>query len=469
MSAEIPDFVGDLAGAVLGDARLVKTLVKLGRVAEEAPSRSFPEMCSSESQLTGVYRVLSNARVTAGHVLKPHAEAAVLRANSHERVLVISDTTTLNFGSRRRDLGPISGGGGGFLFHVALGVESKARLPLGVLGFETWVQESRPRGAGRRRGGTGEGLRWARVANEAARRCASLDRKPIHVMDCEADAYPLMSALKEGEERFIIRAKHDRHVNVDGEKTRLFTVATAIEERERRVAHLSSRRRKGIPHADKAHPPRPERTTRLEIGARSVTIPRPTKGVEKSLPSELEINIVHVREIDAPKGLEPVEWLLLTTEPSDTVEEILQIVDDYRARWVVEEFFKALKTGCAMEARQLETRQALENALALFVPIACQMLFARTLARYGAAVPATAMLTERQLKVLTLLAKKTSMPLPPSPTARDALLSIARLGGHLRSNGAPGWLVLARGFRKLYDALDVLSLVLEDETRSVRS
>lgn len=43
-------------------------------------------------------------------------------------------------------------------------------------------------------------------------------------------------------------------------------------------------------------------------------------------------------------------------------------MDAYRARWVIEEFFKALKTGCNFERRQLESFQSLRIALAIFLP-----------------------------------------------------------------------------------------------------
>jgi len=39
--------------------------------------------------------------------------------------------------------------------------------------------------------------------------------------------------------------------------------------------------------------------------------------------------------------------------------------------------------------------------------------------------------------------------LPARPTARDVLLASARLGGHLRNNGDPGWLTLARDLHDL--------------------
>lgn len=103
--------------------------------------------------------------------------------------------------------------------------------------------------------------------------------------------------------------------------------------------------------------------------------------------------------------IEPVEWTLMTTEPIETEEQILAVVDSYRHRWKIEELFKALQTGCAYEKRQLGSYQTLV-----------------------------------ELDVLRHVAEK---PRPKHPTLREAMLAIARLGGHLKRNGEPGWMVLA--------------------------
>jgi hypothetical protein len=142
----------------------------------------------------------------------------------------------------------------------------------------------------------------------------------------------------------------------------------------------------------------------------------------------LELGLVHVIESNPPADEAPVEWLLYTTEPIDTPEQVSQVVDNYRARWTIEEFNAALKTGCAYEARQFESRQALLTMLALSLPIACELLWLRSRARSDPSAPATDVLTLRQIVVLRQLG---SRPLTPNPTARDALLAVAALGGHL--------------------------------------
>ena len=150
--------------------------------------------------------------------------------------------------------------------------------------------------------------------------------------------------------------------------------------------------------------------------------------------------------MDAPEGAPPVEWRLITTEPVGTPEEAAAVVDAYRFRWTIEEYFKALKTGCGYEKRQLEGRSALLNALALFAPIAWQLLALRSLARDAGDTPADVLLSPLKLRVLQGH-KRTKLRL--GATMREAMLAIAALGGHIKNNGDPGWIVLGRGFEDL--------------------
>ena len=160
----------------------------------------------------------------------------------------------------------------------------------------------------------------------------------------------------------------------------------------------------------------------------------------------MTINVVRVVEVEPPDGEEPVVWTLLTNLPVETQDEIAFVVDCYRARWIIEEFFKAVKTGCGYEKLQLENALALRNALAIILPIAWQMLLVRSLARATDDVPASKVLTKTQIDVLR---NTPWTKLPARPTAKDAMRAIATLGGHIRNNGEPGWQILYAGLRDL--------------------
>lgn len=181
------------------------------------------------------------------------------------------------------------------------------------------------------------------------------------------------------------------------------------------------------------------------VAATEVTLQR-TRSSAESLQEESTLNVVRVWEPSPPQGEPAVEWVLYTTEAIDAAEQVLRVVDCYRARWTIEEYFKALKSGCAVEKRQLGDLYALVNATALSLPLAYKLLLMKSEYRERPEQPAETVLDSDELTVLRMKAEK---PLPESPTVSDVVLSIARLGGHLKHNGAPGWQSLARGYERL--------------------
>ena len=360
---------------------------------------------------------------------------------------VVHDTTQFDFpgNSKREGLGRlIKPAAQGFFGHFSLALSADgARVPLGLLALETVFRLDRSIGhknwtPAKNRG---ERARWLNCIDDAETLLAGRT-KAIHVMDREADSYALLAGLADRGRDFVVRSFQDR-VLVDHE-ARLREVARAAKPSIRREVPLSPRPHIRGPKGER-HPARRFRIASLSIGALAVELPRPSEAGNASA-ATIRVNVIHVLEKRPPAGEAAVEWFLLTTLPIDTPDTVAFAVDCYRARWVIEEFFKALKTGCQYESRQLESADSLLNALAIFAPVAWRLLLLRHLARNDAKAPATAALTAKQLQVLKAVAKK---PLPPRPTVRDAMLAVAALGGHLKSNGDPGWLVLGRGLHDL--------------------
>ena len=170
------------------------------------------------------------------------------------------------------------------------------------------------------------------------------------------------------------------------------------------------------------------------------------------------MNLVHVIERNPPEGDEPVEWVLLTSLPIHSKRNVDFIVDCYRARWVIEEFFKALKTGCSLEKRQLETVHSVANLIAVSLPIAWLLLRLRHLSRDEPERPAGTLLSPLMLECLRiLLAENKRKPLSARPTCRELTWGIAGLGGHITNNGEPGLIVLGRGLAQLLAAAAVVA------------
>lgn len=442
--------VSDAAKTCFGDSRLSNRLCVMVEELLDEPACSFPD-AFDDDELEGAYRFLRNKRVTPDGILAPHYDAALLRMAKASDVLLIHDTTEFRFVGEREGLGLLGAQKGqGFFAHMALAVSSEThREPYGVIGLATHVREARrgERKESDRRDPERESQRWKEMVVTVDGRLNG--KKAIHVMDREADLFELFQHIIATDGRFVIRARHDRLlVDEDGVAAgeTLFTRIVREEPSLQRTASLTARVLKR-PTANGALPERGKRLATLDVSAVRVRLRAPKRfsGEEEFL----DVNAVLVAEVNVPEGEAPVVWRLLTNEPIATAADIEKVVDAYRGRWVIEEYFKALKTGCAVEQRQLMTYRGLVNALALFIPIAWHLLLLRTTARLRPTASASTFLTDTQLAVL---AKAKRARLPPNPTVHDALIGIARWGGFQLSNGTPGWMVINRGFEKLLAA-----------------
>lgn len=410
------------------------------------PELSFPKVFEDDRELEGFYRFLRNERVDAQKLLAPHVTNTLGRIEETEGpVLCLHDTTTFTFDGRQ-NLGIVEGKTRGFLAHcsLAFGLDG---MPLGALRVHTWQRDAakpsptklRKQGASQQaiRDMPSEMDRW----DESIVAIEALVGKPgklIHIADSEGDDYRLLSQLNQRECRYVVRGCYDRQI-IDAELTLLRTRLVVESSVARRSVKLEPR----TTSTSKRNTPRKGRTAELEVRAAAVSIKRPMK-LSGDVPATVELNVVHVLETAPPPGQPPIEWILLTSEPIDTTEAILAVVDMYRRRWLIEEFFKALKTGCAYEARQLESFDTFDNALALFVPVAWGLLRLRALERTDSDLVAEDYFTPDQVAVLRAKSRT------PIHTVADALAAIAKIGGHIKNNGRPGWLVLWRGLHDLF-------------------
>lgn len=458
------DIGHEFAGAELGDLRRTARLRAVARAAVRSPDAGFPQMVESDGELEAVYRLLGNDDVEAEAILAPHSAATLRRAREAGLCLVVHDTTEFKFnGNAERDgLGLTTTRAQGFFGHFALAVvPGVAPVPLGVCGFERFTRNiqkatvRKPHSFYTAKDPTRESLRWHRILQAVEDRRDGFDC--IHVMDREGDMFDLMALARDLESRFVIRGDKERAL-ADGSGL-VGDVLATIQQQTSRIAQLSrrvvTRRQQTIqPRSTKKREPysrrqrqrfvaREQREAVLSVGSTKVEFRRPRTAHSER--KSLEVNIVYVWEASPPPGEQPVDWVLFTTEPVDTDTQLHAVVDYYRGRWIIEEFFKALKTGCAFEKRQLESYHALSNALAVFAVVAWRLLLLRAVSRASPGAPASSVLSATQLRLLQHRLKLRK----PLKTAQEALFAVARLGGHLKSNGDPGWQSLGRGFEKL--------------------
>lgn len=455
----VPVIADELHGADFGDRRLSNRLALIGEVLARAPWKSFPQAAVAAADLQALYRFLGNERVEPGAILQPHFVRTVERCARIKKVLVAHDSTHFKF-TDREGLGRLRADKDlGFFAHISIAINADpTRQPLGVLGFKTWARPKHKRrktSTGRKKSAADyakltdkESSRWLQQIRAVAEQVGD-QAQVVHIMDREADYFWLIAELQQPgcAQSFVIRLTHDRNARQDDtmpwEKVR--QIVGRAEDVCQVEVPISSRKASKIPGKRKTFPARQGRMARLRYAATRIELKCPKYLTQ--YPKTIAVNVVRAYEVDVPDGLEPVEWLLLTTEPIDTPEQVRLVVEYYRARWLIEEFNKALKTGCAAEQRQLQDYEALCNAIAIFLPIAWQMLLLRTLAAQNPNAPAECVLEPEQIEVLRAFGPE---KLPEHPTVGQALLAVARLGGFIHQrNRKPGWQTLGRGMQEL--------------------
>jgi hypothetical protein len=159
--------------------------------------------------------------------------------------------------------------------------------------------------------------------------------------------------------------------------------------------------------------------------------------------------VVEVREIAPAKGTRPLHWVLLTSHPICSFEEAWRVIGYYEQRPLIEEFHKALKTGCRLEQRRYETAQRWERLTAMLSIVAVRLLQLKTVAKAEPHRAAEELVPKRWIEMLSAVRSGSQRRIR---TARDFLRALAGLGGHLgrKGDGEPGWITLWRGFNKLH-------------------
>jgi len=432
--------------ANLKDARRTARLVELATTFAERPGQSLPEACADGAQLKAAYRFFANEDVEPAALLASHVAATRRRVAAERVVLAVQDTTSLDYTSH-----PATTGLGvlndakhrGFLVHTTLAMTPE-RVPLGLLAQEVWTRDAAGLGkrATRKQRATAEkeSRKWLAglEAVKAARACCPATRF-ISVGDREADVFDLFLVDRPPGVDLLVRASWDRRVAAAPQPHLWAAVEAAPEAGTLTIT---------VPRK----PGRPARIAHLSVRFLPVALRPPRHRGPEHLPT-VPVVAVLVREDAPPPDATPIEWLLLTTCPVATADEACEAVARYTCRWDIEVWHKVLKSGCRIEARQLETADRLERCLALYGVIAWRVLYATLLARDAPDLPCSILLDRDEWQALYCVVHRTPTPPTAPPTLRQAVRWIAQLGGFLAraSDGEPGPITLWRGFQHLAD------------------
>lgn len=161
------------------------------------------------------------------------------------------------------------------------------------------------------------------------------------------------------------------------------------------------------------------------------------------------MTVVWVRETNSPQGKKPIEWVLYTSLPVNSFDAAWTVIRYYECRWLIEEYHKALKTGCRVEHRQLHHADRLEAMVGLMSVVAVRLLQLKTMARKDPDRPAKSVVPRRWLH--SLKAARKNLRRVHDLTIYEFYRELAKLGGFLgrKSDGDPGWITIWRGWEKL--------------------
>lgn len=452
-------------GCRLGDKRRTKRVVEYASVQARNPSASIPTVCEGDAAAQeGAYRLLENDLVDPQAIEEGVSRRALRDAAGRPVVLAVQDTTTLTYShSLRRELGDVGTSvTKGMLVHSVLLVSPDDNEVIGVGAQKWWVRSPDRPGKKKRKKvpyHLKESYKWESTLRQLLERTNRKDNL-ISVCDREADIYALLQFHHEEGLRYVIRAC--RHRALETPKGGLRTVVKNQPVLGYRNVVIEQRGPGIDSNTLKKRPPRSRRTARTAVRACSVVL-----GVgrrrENKLRKPLPLNVVLVTEVDPPTDVEPLNWLLLTTEPVGSLEEAIRVVNYYEHRWEIEEFHKCWKTGCALRQKRLQHVGNLERLMVILAPIAVRLLQLRTLHTSTPEASCEQFMSRAEWGCLWLHENPRKKKLPTKAPALDwAVMAVARIGGwtDTKRTGKIGWQTLWKGWLKLEEMVDGFKIAL---------
>ena len=433
----------ELRLAQFGDKRLRKRLIRIVEDLAAKPMASVPEACGQWPATKATYRFWDSERVTPAAIRASHRESTIERVEDQALVLVIQDTTDLDFTHHpaTQGLGPLDHPARrGLKVHSALAVNEQG-VPLGLLHQAVWVRDPEQVGKRHRRRQREtkdkESQRWL-TALQASEAEVAEGRTVVTVADREADIYDLFALPRRPGSELLIRGTHNRRVNDEGYLWQAVQQAPVAGQYT-----FTVQRREDVP----------ARQATMSVRFTQVMVQPPRNRRGRSALPAVAINLVLAQEEAAPAGVKPVQWLLLTTLAVTTFSDALRCVRWYSYRWLIERYHFVLKSGCRVEELQLETAERLECALATYCIVAWRLLWLTYEARRSPEAPCSSVLETHEWQALYCTIHQTPVPPAQPPTLQQAVRWIAQLGGFLRrkSDGQPGTKTIWRGLRRLHD------------------
>jgi hypothetical protein len=452
----------ELRNCQFGDERLSKRAGSLIEALSRKPNTSIPAALTSKADIEACYRFFNNEKVTPEKILQPHIEATFRRISQVDLVLLVQDTTELDL---TRPEQQVEGAGPmdcesrrGAFYHplIAFDIEGVA---LGIVGQKSWTRQEISKAPkaekSRKRKQTPiedkESYRWVQGLQDAQRTAAACPETTcVCVGDSESDIFDVFAAHVQSSSAnlaLLVRAGQNRNTTENQDwrdQVRSSAVvacqSVTIRGRQAKIAGGKSARSRS----------RQGRVAELEIRTATIDVCRPVHG-NKSLPSKLTLNIVLCEEVNPPAGEDAISWMLVTTLPIETEEQVQRIIRCYCVRWQIEVFFRTLKSGCRIEYRRFENLDRMLNCLAFYSVVAWRLMHLCHLGRSCPEMDCEVLFEPSEWKSVYAIL---DLPAPESgcPSLNEVIRAIAQLGGFInRPTNHPGTQTLWVGLQRTYD------------------
>lgn len=440
--------------AQIGDARLNRRFGNLLDMLIKKPDSRIPSLSKSWGETKAAYRFFDNGLVTWEKILQPHREATIERMKKEKIVLLVQDTTELDYTghSGMKGLGKLSyENQQGLYLHPTIAITPE-RICLGVITSEILIRKElgKTKDRAKLKITEKESMRWLQSYQAASELSGQMrETQMVSIADREGDIYDLyVEASKTRENQraeWIIRGNKDRNLIIEDDFKKEPKRHEKLKNTVRESAVL------GVVEFDLPRAPgRKARRVKQEIRAKKVTLKPPYRKGEK-LPVE-SIQVVLATEIDAPEGTPPIEWVLLTSIEVESTNEALKIVEWYLCRWQIEIFFRILKSGCKVEELQLQTIDRLKPCLALYMIITWRILYMTMLGRVNPEMPCDVLFEDEEWQTVYMVIHRQAPP-KIAPNLNQMIRMIATLGGFLnrKGDGAPGPQTIWTGLQRVRD------------------
>lgn len=440
----------EFVSANLGDKRLKKRMIEIAEAFMKHPEAQIPEAMGDWAGTKGAYRFFDHPKVNMEKILEPHRDATAERIKGKTLILAIQDTSFIDYTGHpaTEGLGLLSDEDHqGLIIHPTLAVNEDG-VPLGLMDVQMLDREMIGVKEERKFKKTEdkESRKWLESYRATVRFAqGKKETRFINMGDRESDIYDFFREVLEQKQKdtnapdILVRAATDRCVEDDDGHL---------------WKHMESQPVSGtviieVPRKDK----QPARKAHVTIRYALVNIKPPShRRKEKDL-KPLELWAVYAHEEHPPNGIEAISWMLLTTVPVFSFDEALEKLRWYVLRWIVEMYFKVLKSGCQIEERQLEAAHRLKSCLAMDSVIAWRILFLTMIGRKMPDLPASILFEDYEWKALYCFLNETTETPHQEPSLREVIRQIGKLGGFLgrKNDGEPGSTCLWRGMWRLTD------------------